>query len=187
LSSDPTLSPEQHRALEEARARARKILSAAKVAAFNGWTIGAFAVLTILFGLRNPAVLALGVGMGVVARNELRGRTMLRRFEAAGARLLGRNQLGLMGLVVAYCLWCIYRVQTAPPDPEMQQIQDLAGVGADLIRQLSLVLYACVIAATGLFQGLNARYYFRRVGMVETYLSETPTWVVDLQRSATLD
>jgi len=183
LSSDPTLSPEQRRTLEEARTRARKILSAGKVAAFNAWTIGGFAVLTILFGLRNPAVLALGIGMGVVARNEFRGRTMLRRFEAAGARLLGRNQLGLMGLIVAYCLWCIYRVQTQPPDPEMQQLQDLAGVGADLIRQLSLVLYGCVILATGLFQGLNARYYFKRMGMVETYLAETPPWVVDFQRS----
>lgn len=187
MSSDPTLSAEQRRTLEEARARAGKILSATKVAAFNAWTIGAFAVLTILFGLRSPAVLILGVGMGVVARNEFRGRTMLRRFEATGARLLGRNQLGLMGLIVAYCLWSIYRVQTAPPDPEMQQLEDLAGVGADLIRQLSLALYACVIVATGLLQGLNARYYFRRTGMVETYLSETPTWVVDLQRSATLD
>jgi hypothetical protein len=187
LSSDPTLSPEQHRTLAEARARARGILSATKVAAFNAWTIGAFAVVTVLFGLRSPAVLALGVGMGVVARNEFRGRAMLRRFQAGGARLLGRNQLGLMGLIVAYCLWCIYRVQTSPPDPEMQQLQDLAGVGADLIRQLGLALYGCVIAATGLFQGLNARYYFKRVGMVETYLAETPAWVVDLQRSATLD
>jgi len=187
LSSDPTLSPEQHRTLDEARTRARKILSATKVAAFNAWTIGAFAVATILFGFGNPAVLALGAGMAVVARNEFRGRAMLRRFEPAGARLLGRNQLGFMGLIVAYCLWSMYRVQTAPPDPEMQQLQDLAGVGADLIRQLSLVLYGCAIAATGLFQGLNARYYFKRVGMVAAYLSETPAWVVDLQRSATLD
>jgi hypothetical protein len=125
--------------------------------------------------------------MAVVARNEFRGRTMLRRFEPAGGRLLGRNQLGLMTLIVAYCLWSIYRLGTVPPDPEMQQLQELAGIGADFVSRLSVILYASVIAATVVFQGLNARYYFRRVGMVERYLADTPPWVVDVQRSVALD
>jgi hypothetical protein len=187
LSSDPTLSPEQRRELEEAGGRARRILSADKVASFNGWTIGIFAAMTLLFGLGSVIVMGLAVGLGVVARNEFRGRAMLRRFEPSGGRFLGRNQLGLMALIVAYSLWSIWRAKAGPPDPEMEQLQDLVGVGSDLIQQLTVVLYLGVIAATAIFQGLNARYYFRRVAMTKAYLVETPAWVVDLQRSAALD
>jgi hypothetical protein len=187
LSSDPTLSPEQRRELESAKERARKILAAGKVAAFNGWTIGIFAALSLLFGLGSVVVMALSVGLGVVAWNEFRGRALLRRLDPAAGRLLGRNQLGLMALIVAYCLWSIWRAKLGPPDPEMEQLQDLVGVGSDLIQQLTVILYVSVIAATAIFQGVNARYYFRRVAMTEAYLRDTPTWVVDLQRSAALD
>ncbi len=187
MSADPTLSPEQRRELEEAKERARKILSAGKVASFNGWTIGIFAALSLLFGLGNPIVMALGAGMGVIAWNEFRGRGMLRRFEPAGARLLGRNQVALMALIVLYCVWSIWRTKTGPPDPEMAELQEVVGVGSDLIQQLTVVLYIGVIGATAIFQGLNARYYFRRSGMVEAWLKDTPGWVVDLLRSAALD
>ena len=187
MSSDPTLSPEQRRELEDARDRARKILVAGKVAAFNGWTIGIFAALSFLFGLGSPVVMVLALALGAVAWNEFRGRTLLRRLDPSAGLLLGRNQLGLMALIVAYCLWSIWRAKAGPPDPEMEQLQDLVGVGSDLIEQLTVILYVSVIAATAIFQGLNARYYFRRVGMTEAYLSETPPWVVDLQRSAALD
>jgi hypothetical protein len=51
MDESPSLTPEQRAALEDARQRAKGILSAAKVAAFNGWTIGFFAVLTAVFGL----------------------------------------------------------------------------------------------------------------------------------------
>jgi hypothetical protein len=187
VSPDPTLSPEQRRELEDAGARARKILAAGKVASFNGWTIGILAALSFLFGLGSLVVMALSVALGVVAWNEFRGRALLRRLDPAGGRFLGRNQLGLMALIVAYCLWSVWRTKAGPPDPEMAQLQDLVGVGSDLIEQLTVILYVSVIAATAIFQGLNARYYFRRVGMTEAYLSETPPWVVDLQRSAALD
>ncbi len=187
MSSDPTLSPEQRRALEEARERARKILAAGKVAAFNGWTIGIFAALTLLFGIGNVVVMGLAVGLGVVAWNEFKGRAALRSLEPSAGRFLCNNQLGLMVLIVAYGLWSIWRVQAGPPDPEMVQLQDLVGVGSDLIGQLTVVLYLGVIAATVIFQGLNARYYLKRTAMTEAYLAETPAWVVDLQRAAALD
>ena len=41
-----------------------------------------------------------------------------------------------------------------------------------------------LFALTAVFQGLNARYYFRRIATIERYLSETPDWVLELQRSA---
>lgn len=187
MTGNPELSAEQRQALEDARVRAGKVVGAAKVAAFNGWSIGAFAVLTILFGLTNPVVLILGVGMGVVARNEFRGRDGIRRFEPEAARKLGKNQVGLMSLIIAYCIWSIARGATAVPDPELAQLQELTGVGTDLVRQLTVLVYVAVIAVTVIFQGLNARYYFKRAGMIEAYLAQTPPWVVDLQRSAKID
>lgn len=187
MSPDPTLSPEQRRELDDARERAKKILAAGKVAAFNGWTIAIFAGLSFLFGLGSPVVMALSVALGVVAWNEFRGRALVRHLEPAGGRLLGRNQLGLMALIVAYCLWSIWRATAGPPDPEMAQLQDLVGVGSDLIEQLTVILYVSVIAATAIFQGLNARYYFKRATMTEAYLDATPDWVVDMQRAAALD
>lgn len=187
MEGHPELSPEQRQALDDARERAAKAVSAARVATFNGWSIGTFAAISILFGLTSPVALILGVGMAVVARNEFKGRTGVRRLEPEAARGLGRNQVGFMALIIAYCLWSLWRANTAAPDPEMAQLEELTGVGSDLIRQLTTVVYLGVIGATVIFQGLNARYYFKRADVIQAYLDETPTWVVDLQRSAQID
>lgn len=187
MSVDPTLSPEQLRELRDAGARARRIVAAGRVASFNGWSIGIFAALTLLFGLGSVVVLGLGVGLGVVAWNEFRGRAMLRRFEPSAGRFLCRNQLGLMALIVAWSVWSVWRVTLGPPDPEMAQLQALLGVEPELIDQLAVLLYLGVIVATAVFQGLNARYYFGRVALTKAYLEETPAWVVQVQRSAALD
>ncbi len=183
MDADPTLTPEQLSALRDARDRAKRILSAAKVASFNGWTIGIFAGLTVLFGVTSPLLLALGVGMGIVARNELRGCSLLRALDARGPRLLVRNQVGFMALVVAYCVWSLVRTYTHP-DPQWAQLQELAGLEAGFIRDFVVAAYAVAILLTMLFVGLNARYYARRIPMLEKYLAETPPWVVELQRSA---
>ncbi|MCG6956462.1 MAG: hypothetical protein LJF04_10790 [Gemmatimonadetes bacterium] len=181
-----TLTTDQKEALEDARKRALRFLGAAKVATFNGWTIGVFAALTIPFGLASATALVLGLGMAVVAHNEFKGRSMVRRIDPAGARLLGWNQVGFMGLIVAYCLWSIFRTY-AHPDPQLQQELALVGVAPETVRSLTVAVYAGVIAASLIFQGLNARYYFARVERVEEYLRTTPGWVVELQRTATLD
>lgn len=187
MDGNPELSPEQRQTLDEARERAAKVISAARVASFNAWSIGAFAAISILFGLTSPVALILGVGMGVVAYNEWQGRAGIRRLDPEAARKLGRNQVGFMLLIIAYCVWSLVHALTSAPDPEMAQLQELTGVGNDLVQQLTILVYVAVIGATLIFQGLNARYYFKRVGLIETYLSETPAWVVDLQRSALID
>lgn len=186
MDPEPNLTPEQRATLQDARGRAKGILSAAKVAAFNGWTIGIFAVLTVLFGLTSPVLLALGVGMGIVARNEFRGRVLLRAFDPGGPRLLVRNQIGFMGLVVAYCAWSLLRTYVHP-DPQWAQLEDLAGLQAGFIRGMVAAGYGGAILLTVLFVGLNARYYARRTAMLSTYLAETPPWVLELQRSASVD
>ncbi len=94
------LTPEQQQELADAGQRANALTRAGKIAAFNGWTIGAFAAITLVFGLASPVALVLGIGMAVVARNEFRGRALLRGFDSAGPMLLARNQLGFMALII---------------------------------------------------------------------------------------
>jgi hypothetical protein len=189
MDADPTLSPEQLRTLGDARERAKGILAAARVATFNGWTVSVFAVLTVLSGLVggfSPLLLVLGGGMAVVARNEFRGRLLLRRLDPQGPALLTRNQLGFMALVVAYCAWSLFRAVTNP-DPQWVVLQELAGLEEGYIQDLVTTGYLTGILLTVLFVGLNARYYHRRAAMLARYLADTPDWVVALQRSASVD
>jgi len=186
-TTPPALSAKQREELERARERARAFLKAGRVAAFNVWTLGAFAALTLLFGLTSPTALLLGGALATVAIVEHRGRTRLRELDPEGPRLLARNQLALMVIIVVYALWRLWRTQAAP-DPALQQMDDLLGGDtAGLVQELTTLVYVAVIALTVLFQGLMARYYQARTTMVEAYLRETPNWVVELQRSAALD
>lgn len=186
MDTRETLSPEQKDALEDARKRAARFLGAAKLATFNGWSLGIFAALTIPFAFRSFPAMVLGVGMAVAARNEFKGRNLIRRIDPAGPRLLGRNQIGLMAVVIAYCLWCIYGAY-AHPDLKLQQQLDLVGVPAGTVRSLTVLVYAVLIATTVIFQGLTARYYFVRIRRIEAYLRRIPGWIVELQRTVTLD
>ena len=186
MTAPQPLTADQRQALEQAGERAKAFTGAAKVAAFNGWSIGFFAAVTLLFGIFSLTALVLGVGMAVVARNEFKGRARILASDPAGPDLLWRNQVGFMALIIAYCLWSMY-VTTARPDPQMAELTELLGGDLDeLVRSLTITLYVAVIAATGLFQGLNARYYFRRIAKIDEYLSETPDWVLELQESAKL-
>jgi hypothetical protein len=77
---------------------------------------------------------------------------------------------------------------TARPDPQMAELTELLGGDLDeVVRSLTLMMYTGVIAATAVFQGLNARYYFRRIEMIREYLSETPSWVLELQERASVE
>ena len=184
MTAPPPLTPEQREALEQAGARAGAFTGAARVAAFNGWTIGFFAAVTLLFGILNLTALVLGVGMAVVARNEFKGRAGILQFEATGPELLWRNQICFMGLIIAYCLWSMYAT-VSEPDPQMAELTELLGGDMyELVLSLTLTVYAVAIALTTVFQGLNARYYFRRVAMIEEYLSDTPDWVRELRERA---
>ena len=186
MSAPQPLTPEQRQTLEQAGERAKAFTGAAKVAAFNGWSIGFFAAVTVLFGIFSLTALVLGVGMGVVARNEFKGRARTLAPDPAGPELLWRNQVGFMALIIVYCLWSLY-LTTARPDPQMAELTELFGGNLDeVVRSLTITVYVAVIALTALFQGLNARYYFRRIAMIEEYLSETPDWVLELQESARL-
>ncbi len=176
------LPPHQRAALEAADARARPVLRAAKLAAFNGWTLAMFAVLSIVVGLFSLTSLVVGLCLGVLAWNELRGRTLVRALDPRGPALLWRNQLWLLGLIVAYCAWGVFRAWTEPL-PELRQLEMAAGIPPGLVLRLTLAAYAVVIVVTAVVLGLLARYHHRRVAMLRAYLAETPAWIVDVQRS----
>jgi hypothetical protein len=75
----------------------------------------------------------------------------------------------------------------AAPDPMMVELTRTLGRDSrELVQALTTTSYATVIVATVICQGLNARYYYRRVPLLQTYLRDTPPWVVDLQRSTAI-
>ena len=105
------------------------------MAAFNAWTFAFFAVVSILFGLFSLPGFLVGVGLPVVARNEFVGRRGILSYDAAGFELLWRNQLGLMALIVLYCVWSMYSA-VAFPDPELAELTEFLGEGTGDINLL---------------------------------------------------
>lgn len=174
--------------LARANERARKVLRASRVAAFNGWSVAVFAGLSLLLSFGAVKGMLVGVGMGVVAWNEFRGSKMLRRFELRGANLLGWNQVGLAGVLVAYSAWSIWAA-VASPHPYLAEMQanpatasTLGSIG-DLYTTLTVAVYGGLILLSVILQGLTALYYFTRRKHVLAYLADTPDWVVALQRA----
>lgn len=184
MTDGSPLTPEQQQELEDAKGRTGSFMGAAKVASFNAWTFGIFAVLSILTGIGSLPVLLVGVGLAVVARNEHVGRQRILDFQPAAFDLLWKNQVALMAIIIAYCLWAIYNTATGPPDPSLEELAEALGddvVG--LVQQLTMTVYVVVIGATVVFQGLNARYYHVRMARLQEYVDSTPAWVLDLQRA----
>jgi hypothetical protein len=91
-----------------------------------------------------------------------------------------------MVLVVAYCAWSLLGAYTHP-DPQWAQLEELTGLEPGLIQDVAGAAYGAAILLTVLLVGLNARYYHRRVAMLEAYLASTPPWVLEMQRSASVD
>ncbi len=187
--SDSPLSPQDRQDLSQANQQARNILRAGNVATFNGWSASIFAGVSLLSALFSVTALCVGVGLAVIARNEFRGRKLLRWFDPRGTRLLGWNQIGFIVLLIAYSLWSIYVTLTGPntydvyiaKHPELAQV--LGPIGS-MYTTLTLAVYSGVIVFSVIFQGLNARYYFKKDRLLKAYLRQTPDWIVDLQRAS---
>jgi hypothetical protein len=126
--------------------------------------------------------LLMGAGMAVVARNEFRGRDGLRRFDVEAPALLGRNQLAFLGLIVLYCLWSMTQA-VANPITDISGLEAIKEEFGDIVTQLTLLVYGLVMVMTVIFQGFIARYYFGRTRLIKDYLSSTPEWIVEIQRT----
>jgi hypothetical protein len=191
---DPTIGPltlEHRQEFALARQRAKTIRKAAAIASFNAWATALVAALSVPFAFFSWSGLVTTVALCLVAGNEFRGRRRLLQFEPSAAAILGWNQLGLLALIVAYCVWSMYTSLhgAGSVTAQLEAFSDvdsalgaLDGVDA-LVQHLVVVLYGSVIVLSIVCQGLNALYYFTRRKYVETYVAETPAWIRELQRS----
>ncbi len=180
------LSADHLNALANARLRSKKVRRAAGVATVGGWTMGVFAAATLIGGLLGDWVaLALGIGLGVVAYNELRGAAKLRRFEVAGTRLLGWNQIGLGAMLVVYAAWSLW---SALSHPMLEQVGATGDADMDaMIGRISTMaswgMYGGVAVVGVIGPGLTAWYYFSRAKVVRKMVEETPAWVIEAMRA----
>jgi hypothetical protein len=190
----PPVSDAQEQAIVHAWHRAGKVRSAARVAKLSGGCLLLFAAFS---GMWAAGSLAMGgfdwlsavlcVGLGLLGCIEARSGRRLLAFEPSAARWLGANQLMLMGLIVFYAAWMLLAALHGPNpyDEAVRREPMLRGALGDfgqLYRSLTVMTYGGLIAATVVFQGLLALYYFARGRAVREYLSQTPPWVVQLQR-----
>jgi hypothetical protein len=186
------LSREHYRELADAKPRFAKVRAAARVAAFNGWTMGIVAALSAPFAFFSVAGLVMAAGFAVIAYIEFRGRRRLLQYDPSAAALLGWNQIGLLTLILAYCLWQLWTGLSGPSPlaAELQSQPELeAALGSldevdSLYRSVVIAFYGLVIALSVVVQGLNAVYYFTRRPHVVACLRDTPAWVLDLEQRA---
>ncbi|MCC6660496.1 MAG: hypothetical protein IT437_06375 [Phycisphaerales bacterium] len=186
-SAPGPLSAENLKEVARARSGARRVRRAARVAAFSAWSIGLFAVLSLAWGLAagDPTSIVLALGMAVITAVEFRGAMLFSRFEPRAGRLLGFNQLAFGALIVVYALWSMIDALRRPPDPQMAELQSQLGVGADVTRDLTVMVYGAVAAVGVLCFGATALYYFSRGRVVARFVRDTPEWVVDVLRAGT--
>jgi hypothetical protein len=190
-SQSGPLTAQHHRELMLARQRSKSIHKAARVAAFNGWATAAVALLSAPFALFSISGAMVFIGLSVVAYNEFRGRNRLLQFDPSAATFLGWNQLGLLAIVVVYSLWAIQsnlneaKSITAELSAysDVETVLGTPGEIETLARQIVFLFYGSVIAASVIFQGLNAIYYFSRRKHIDAYVTNTPEWIRQLRSS----
>jgi hypothetical protein len=189
------LSAEHLRELSDGRARTKKVRRAASFAAFSGWSMAVFAGLSLMFAIFGDwSAWAIGIGLAVIAGNELRGAGMLKKIDARGARVLGWNQIALGVVIVVYAGWSFY---SASKDPALNALLGGSGGGSELIsdpqmkdtiveltKTLSYAFYGLIAAVGVIVPGLTAWYYFSRGRVVRAVIEKTPAWVLDAIRAA---
>jgi len=140
LSAGP-LSREHHQELALANSRAKKVRRAAGVAAFNGWSIGIVAALSVPFALFSISGFLVTLGLAIIAANEFRGRRGLLRFDPAATALLGWNQIGLISLIVCNlpceCRFSVFYWFTRSGNGILKNHSRSRSVTIHLIKELS--------------------------------------------------
>jgi len=174
--------------LRDARSRAKKLRRAASIGAFSGWTILIFAGITAVSAiLGDVAAMVMGLALGTLGWNELRGVAMLKRFDPRGARVMGYNQIGLGLLIVIYAAWSL---RSAADNPLLSAQGGSTGdAQADaMISEITGVvtygLYGSMMVAGLIGPGLTAWYYFSREKIVRAFVANTPPWALEAMRTA---
>jgi len=129
-------------------------------------------------------------GLCVIGVVEYKGYQRMRRADPNAARMLGTNQLALLGLIVLYCLaqmaaFSPEQARAAAISPEVRaQLANLPSmakaIDSDIDRLAPLAtygFYGLVIVLSIAFQGGLARYYFTRRRHLEAFNAQTPPWI----------
>ena len=182
------LGPEHLEAIALARRQARKIMRAAGVAAFSGWSTAVFAFFTLLGGLFSVPALLLGLALAMIAYVELRGSKAVRRFDLTAPQRLGLNQIVLWIVLTIYAAWCIAQAALGPG-----AYADYIAAGGDLANAIkpiarlqttvTIAIYSALVVCSAMAQGGAALYYFTRRGPMCEYLARTPQWIVQMLRA----
>jgi type IV secretory pathway TrbD component len=178
--------------IRQAAVHRRAVRSAARTALASSTTtlsVGVLAVPLVFFWPSWEGALV-AVGLCIIGWVEYRGCRRMRRADPSAARVLGRNQLALLGLIVLYC---VVQMATFSPEkakavavspevrsqlaalPNMEKAID--GAVERLAPLVTYGLYGLVIVLSAIFQGGLAAYYFTRRRHLEAFNSRTPQWV----------
>ncbi|MBN2583960.1 MAG: hypothetical protein JXL80_12915 [Planctomycetes bacterium] len=132
----------------------------------------------------------IALALCVTGTAEWYGHTQVRRARSGAAKLLGINQLVLMGVIIAYCvaqmvMFSPEKAKAEALSPELRsQMSAMPGAvgsfNAMIDRWGPIVtygFYGLMILIGVAFQGGTALYYFTRKRHIEAFARETPAWI----------
>jgi len=192
---DPApLTPDQLFIAKRAHDRAKKIRRAAGVARLDAIVTGLFALLSLASVLFDASAIVISVALLAVAFNSFRGASRLRRFDPSAPKLLALNQLFLAFCIICYAAVAIWQVQFGNSQILSALVGDkasmaaLSDAGVDVksilafAKNVMTLTYGALIVGTLAAQGFTAWYYWSRKPLLETYLEQTPSWAIELQK-----
>jgi hypothetical protein len=189
-SPPPQLDEEHLRQLADARIGIRKIVRAASMARLEGIILAVFAALGLISGYDDATNVIVSLSLGVIAFVELRGATQLRQLNPAATKTLTWNQVGLGTVLIIYSVKQIISTMSGhgaltdlgSSSPELSGMIDTQNLSAQ-VKSISIAFYGVIIAGAILFQGGMALYYRSRRKFLQTYLQQTPAWIIAMQRA----
>ena len=163
----------------------RKIRRAASVAYTDGCLLAVCAAATLGFGFNELSSVLVAVFLGAIAAVELWGAQSLRKLDVNAPKRLGINQLALAAAITLWALWGTYSELShhATASEISQYAPELDANFGQMATQISVIVYLGIIAATILFQGGMALYYFTRRRVLAEYVEQTPPWIIEMQKN----
>ena len=152
-----------------------------RVAVFDGRIVLTFATVFALLAAasREPTGTIAGLLAAGAGAMELHGATRLREGNATGMKWLVRSQLGLLVVIVGYCIARLMhfdealfaRALTSEIEAQFREAGLKDEAIMPLFRTAYYATYVVVGCVTLFYQGAMARYYHRRIATVASDLA----------------